>query len=111
MDNEEKKKFRYAIRNMAEIIRVKGNEELSAQHLLRNKQDCRRNFSVLCKLRELLPIIWKEGEAGTNARVEFIKTVWMAGIYQGVIGYHFYDVFDIGERQYDTCFEMGTAMQ
>jgi hypothetical protein len=107
MDRNEKQKLRAAIRDMAGTISAKGNAMLLPWMLNRNQEVCNRHFDTLCKLKGLMPDIYKEGDIGFKARVEFLKTVWVAGIYKQVISYQFFDVFDIGERQYDTCYEMG----
>lgn len=53
--------------------------------------------------------IYLEGEEGLKHRVDCAKRIFLAGINSP--GYRFFTVFDFGERQFDTIFEMGDADQ
>ena len=45
--------------------------------------------------------------AGIGDRIGCLQKLFEAGIYQP--GYQFFTVFDFGERQFDTCVEMGDS--
>jgi hypothetical protein len=109
LSNAEKSHLRAAIKDMKGTIAAKGNAPLSEREMVRNAKLCTEHFTTLCRLKALLPQIHKQGELGRKARVEFLKTIWLADIKSEVTGYAFFDVFDIGERQYDDCFEMGDS--
>lgn len=103
----EKSRLRAAIADMKGTIAAQGNAPLSEGEMRRNSQLCTEHFTVLCKLKALLPQTMKSDETGFQARVEFVRSVWLAGIIREVKDYAFYDVFMVGDRAYDTCFEMG----
>lgn len=111
LSNTEKSRLRAAIANMKGAIAAKGNEPLSEFEMRRNTALCTEHFTTLCRLKALLPQTSKETILGREARVEFIKTIWLAGIMSEVKDYAFYDIFDVGDREYDTCFEMGDGTQ
>lgn len=107
LSNAEKAQLRAAIKDMKGTIASKGNAALSDWEVARNSRLCTEHFTTLCRLKALLPQTQIEGESGRGARVEFLKTVWLAGITSDLTGYAFYDVFDVGDREYSSCFEWG----
>lgn len=109
LSNTEKTKLRAAAKNMKATIAAQGNAPLSEGEMRRNSELCLKHFSVLCKLKALLPQIKRQDQHGLEARVEFVRTIWLAGILREVKEFAFYDVFQVGDREYDTCFEMGDA--
>jgi hypothetical protein len=111
LSNTEKSRLRSAIADMKGSIAAKGNEPLSEFEMRRNTELCKKHFTTLCRLKALLPQTSKETALGREARVEFVKTIWLAGILSEVRNYAFYDIFDVGDRQYDTCFEMGDGTE
>jgi hypothetical protein len=107
LSNSEKAQLRAAVKDMKGTIAAKGNAPLSAGTMAYNSRLCSEHFATLCRLKALLPQSRIEGEQGHDARVEFLKTVWLAGITSDLTGYAFYDVFDVGDREYGSCFEWG----
>jgi hypothetical protein len=111
LSNTEKSRLRAAIANMKGTVAAKGNAALSEHEIRHNTAQCTQHFTVLCRLKALLPQTRQETALGRDARVEFVKAIWLAGILSEVKSYAFYDIFDVGDREYDTCFEMGDGDQ
>jgi hypothetical protein len=109
LSNIEKAKLRAAIKDMKGTIAAQGNAPLCEREMRRNTELCTEHFTVLCKLKALLPQITRQDELGFQARVEFLRTVWLAGIIHEIKTFAFYDVFQVGDREYDTCFEMNDS--
>lgn len=107
LSNAEKAHLRAAVKDMKGTIAAKGNAPLSEREMTNNARLCTEHFTVLCRLRALLPQTRMENEQGRDARVEFLKTAWLAGITSDVTGYAFYDVFEVGDREYSSCLEWG----
>jgi hypothetical protein len=111
LSNIEKAKLRAAVADMKGTIAAQGNAPLSEGEMRRNTELCTKHFATLCKLKALLPQIKRQDQLGRDARIEFVRTIWLAGILREVKEFAFYDVFQIGDREYDLCFEMGDADQ
>lgn len=67
----------------------------------------REFFEVGCWLRHLSRHLYALGPDGLAARIECAKRLFLAGIVNP--RYDFFTVFEFGERQFDTIFEMGDA--
>lgn len=102
----EKASLRASIANYARTIKDKGNAPLSEREISYNQSMCKQHFDQLCSLKELLPLIFESSTAGLEARIKFVTVILQAGISSLISGYVFFDIFDIGPRQFDTCFEM-----
>lgn len=109
LSNIEKSKLRAAAKDMKATIAAQGNAPLSEGEMRRNSELCIKHFTVLCKLKALLSQIKRQDPLGLEARIEFVRTIWLAGILREVKEFAFYDVFQVGDREYDLCFEMGDA--
>ena len=57
-------------------------------------------------LRKLKRRIGMAGSIGFKARVEFLKIVFLNHLKLKLTSYALFDEHNIGERDYDTCFEM-----
>lgn len=81
--------------------------ELDAWDEAREREAARTNFTLGTWLFYYSTRVGKAGALGD--RIECLRKLFEAGIYQP--GYQFYTVFDFGERQFDTCVEMGDAAE
>lgn len=98
--------LRTSIVHYARTVKEKGNAPLSESEMRYNQSMCNQYFDELCQLKELLSLIYKSNPEGLEARIKFVSIILQAGISRSVSGYVFYDIFDVGSRQFDTCFEM-----
>lgn len=58
-------------------------------------------------IKKLVKLKAEIGELNSReARIDFLATVFAGGLQQQLISYDLFDEFTIGERDYDTCFEM-----
>ena len=109
MDKQRKLCLSNDIRNMAGTISRKGHAPLPDWEMKRNQDKCRENFEVLCQLRD----IWDELQSSQSddQRViqmyAFVYTCWMNNVAIMMRNFVFFDVFELGGRQYDSCFENG----
>jgi hypothetical protein len=53
--------------------------------------------------------VYLEGAEGLKSRIDCARRIFLSGINNP--GYDFFTVFDFGERQFDSIFEMGDAEQ
>ena len=58
------------------------------------------------KLKELKESISLTGEQGLQSRIEFVCIAFDYNLKEDLIRYELYDQHYLGEREYDTCFEM-----
>jgi len=79
--------------------------DLDAWDEARERDAARTNFALGTWLFYFSTRVGKVG--GLGDRIECLRRLFEARIYQP--GYQFYTVFDFGERQFDTCVEMGDA--
>lgn len=63
-------------------------------------------FKALEKLKHLKSQIGLAGEKGLRARIEFLAIVFIHQLKTELTAYQFFDEHNIGERDFDTCFEM-----
>lgn len=97
---------------LAAHIKSIGNEGLSAWELGRAIRAGREHFDTLLKLMKLMPDVYRtSGAKGVKARARFVELIVKADIEQEVRGYAFFDVFGIGDRQLDACFEQGDGRE
>ena len=69
-------------------------------------EHAQRYFELGCWLKYFSERVGaSQGPDGLADRIECVRKCWEAGVYD--VGYSFYSVFRFGERQFDTCFEMG----
>jgi len=61
---------------------------------------------AITKLKRLKPKTGQLGVKSLKARVDFVATVFIFDLYHPLIRYELFDKHNIGERDYDTCFEM-----
>lgn len=67
----------------------------------------KNHFELGCWLYFYANQISLDGKRGLEARVECLHTILKAGFSK--LNYEFFTVFNFGERQFDTIFEMGDA--
>lgn len=79
--------------------------ELDGWDEARERDAAREHFALGTWLYYFSTRVGKVG--GLQDRIECLRRLYEAGIYQP--GYRFYTVFDFGERQHDTCGEMGDS--
>ena len=61
---------------------------------------------AILKLKRLKPKIGLAGEKGLKHRIDFIATVLIHQLKDELTSYQLFDEHGIGERDFDTCFEM-----
>lgn len=66
-------------------------------------------MSVISQLAALKRRIGTPG--GLDARVEFVSIAYHNGVVTDLCRYVYWDEFAVGERDFDTCFEMGDAKE
>ncbi|NMG28430.1 hypothetical protein [Aromatoleum evansii] len=69
----------------------------------------REHFELGCWLYWYQHQVYREGKDGLQARIECAERIFLAGFTNPK--YKFFTVFDFGERQFDTIFEMGDSAQ
>jgi hypothetical protein len=60
----------------------------------------------ITKLKKLKTKISLAGDAGLKYRIDFVITAYTHGLKEDLVNYKLYDIHHIGERDFDTCFEM-----
>lgn len=50
-------------------------------------------------------------QSGKAARVEFVATVYLYGLVDSLRNYDYFETHNLGERDLDTCFEMGDGAE
>ena len=65
----------------------------------------RSHFELGCWLHHYASRVY--APEGTQDRIDCVRRLWESGIHD--VGYRFHSVFGFGEREFDTCFEMGDA--
>ena len=58
------------------------------------------------KLKKLKSQICLTSKKGGKARVEFVKIVFLHNLKDPIVRYELFDEYGLGERDFDTCFEM-----
>lgn len=69
----------------------------------KSKQDISKAIAKLKRLKKKISLV---GDNGLKARIDFVCTVFMFELNGPLNHYELYDEHHIGERDYDTCFEM-----
>ncbi len=69
----------------------------------------KENFELGCWLFYYSRCVGLTDSSGLLSRVDSARRIFLAGINNP--GYQFFTVFDFGERQFDTIFEMGDSAQ
>lgn len=64
------------------------------------------DFSQMEAIAKLKKLKSKLAQKGPKHRIDFAQTVFKAGLYRDLIEYNLYDTYGLGERDFDTCFEM-----
>jgi len=65
---------------------------------------------AIARLSKLLRPIGQDTPAGFRARVEFVQLAYRFGLVHDIVSYTLWDRFEgLGERAFDTCFEMGDS--
>ena len=75
----------------------------------RETEAARQHFDLGCWLYYYSRRVYLEGAEGLKYRTDCARRIFLAGLTNP--GYSFFTVFDFGERQFDTIFEMGDADQ
>lgn len=84
-----------------------GDETLSHWDAADELDHARQHFELGCWLHHYAGTV---GQPDALAdRIDCVRRCWEAGVYD--VNYSFYSVFRFGERQFDTCFEMGDGEQ
>lgn len=78
---------------------------LDGWDLKRETEAVKDHFELGCWMHHLSSKIYRSGADGLAARIECVRRLFANGIVAP--GYRFFTVFEFGERQFDTCFEMG----
>lgn len=91
---------------------IRAAAERKGVTLNRDEEQCetataRDFFELGCWLYFFSRRIGKMGSEGLATRAQCALRLFQAGIFSP--GYRFFTVFDFGERQFDTIFEMGDA--
>lgn len=73
----------------------------------RELQMAKKHFELGCWLYYYSSQVGQNSEAGFKTRVECVMRLFLSDISSP--SYDFFTVFDFGERQFDTIFEMGDA--
>lgn len=74
----------------------------------RTEEEIAKNhFALGCWLHYYRFKIGLEGPEGLAARIDCARRIFDAGFHK--TGYDFFTIFDFGERQFDTIFEMGDS--
>lgn len=68
------------------------------------KPDCKSNN--ISKLQKLKAHIGTPDKAGLNARIDFISLAIISDLYNELKQDQLFDVYNLGIRDHDTCFEM-----
>ncbi|MGR5558325.1 hypothetical protein ACQKQC_18805 [Vibrio fortis] len=74
-----------------------------------NMQGKRSSFINILKRRKMK--IRSNDETGTNHRIDFMVILLKSGLYKELMRYELFDEHSIGERDVDTCFEMGDGRE
>lgn len=69
----------------------------------------REHFELGCWLYYYQSRLYRTGQDHLQARIECAERIFLAGFHNP--RYKFYTVFDFGERQFDSIFEMGDSAQ
>lgn len=91
--------------NIQATAKEKGNSPLDSWDLQNEIWHAEKHFELGCWLYFYSKKVGKEGSAGLFFRIGCLKKIIKSGIEK--TGYSFFTVFDFGEREYDTIFEMG----
>jgi hypothetical protein len=70
---------------------------------LKSQQD---RLKAIAKLKRLKVKVSLVGDKGLKARVDFICTTFKFDLKEFLVSYELFDEHNIGERDFDTCFEM-----
>ncbi|MCY9874786.1 hypothetical protein [Vibrio barjaei] len=67
--------------------------------------------AILTKLKKLKSKIRRNDKPSTTHRVQFMVLLFENEIHNKVLRYELFDEHNIGERDVDTCFEMGDGRE
>lgn len=101
---------RAQLRSDARDVRATAERKMLTLDWYEEKQEtafATDQFELGCWLFYFSRRIGLEGPDGLKARIECAERLFMSGICNP--GYDFFTVFNFGERQFDTIFEMGDA--
>jgi hypothetical protein len=76
---------------------------LMVEDKFKSKQDSSKAIAKLKRLKKKISLV---DDDGLKARIDFISTLFMFELKDPLTLYKLYDEHHIGERDYDTCFEM-----
>lgn len=82
---------------------------LDAWEERRETDAAKQHFDLGCWLYYYSRRVYLDSEEGLKNRIDCARRIFLAGLTNP--GYGFFTVFDFGERQFDTIFEMGDAEQ
>jgi len=85
------------------------NTTLDAWDLRSERAAAEKHFALGCWLYYYSRRIFLTGPEGLQHRIECARRIFEAGL--GNPGYAFFTVFEFGEREFDTIFEMGDSTQ
>lgn len=85
------------------------NTTLDAWDLRSERAAAEKHFALGCWLYYYSRRIFLTGPEGLQHRIDCARRIFEAGL--GNPGYAFFTVFEFGEREFDTIFEMGDSTQ
>ncbi|WP_194715461.1 hypothetical protein [Noviherbaspirillum soli] len=85
------------------------NTTLDAWDLRSERAAAEKHFALGCWLYYYSRRIFLAGPEGLQHRIDCARRIFEAGL--GNPGYAFFTVFEFGEREFDTIFEMGDSAQ
>lgn len=85
------------------------NTTLDAWDLRSERAAAEKHFALGCWLFYYSRRIFLTGPEGLQHRIDCARRIFEAGL--GNPGYAFFTVFEFGEREFDTIFEMGDSAQ
>ena len=85
------------------------NTTLDAWDLRSERASAEKHFALGCWLYYYSRRIFLTGPEGLQHRIDCARRIFEAGL--GNPGYAFFTVFEFGEREFDTIFEMGDSTQ
>ncbi len=95
-------------KNIREVANRKGTT-LDTWEESREREAATNAFDLGCWLFYYSRRIYRPGPEGLMHRVDCARRIFESGIFNP--GYQFFTIFDFGERQFDTIFEMGDSNQ
>jgi len=102
ISSQERETLRAAAKNVLGTAQQKG---LDCDNAIEEELAAENHFELGCWLYYYSAMVYLED--GLHHRIDCLRRIFEAGI--SLPGYQFFTVFNFGERQFDTIFEMGDA--